>query len=82
MACGTIKKISIPLIEGCSIFNLTCVVFVEASKGVFNDVFRIRALQPFAKQGQKHREIDVTRCLVHHFVQVFITHLLQKKEFN
>merc|ERR1719150_2520315 len=52
--------------------NLTKVVlmqhasigFVEASKCVLYHVFRIRALQPLAKQGEEHREIDGTRRLV------------------
>jgi len=52
---------------------------VKAGESVSNDVFRIGSLQPLSKQGEKHGEVDGTRSLVHHLVQVLITDLLSKR---
>lgn len=52
--------------------------FVEASEGVSYDVFWIRTLESFTEESEKHGEVDGTRCLVHHLVQVLVTHLLSQ----
>jgi len=51
---------------------------IETGKSVSYYIFRISALQPFAKQGEKHGKVDGAWSLTHHLVQVFITHLLSK----
>jgi len=52
------------------------ICLVEASEGVPYNVFWICPLQPFAKQGEKHGEVDGTWSLVHHLVEVLFAYIL------
>merc|ERR1719400_955267 len=52
------------------------IVLIEATEGILDYVLRVCALQPLAKQGEEHGEVDWTRGLVHHRLQVILSGVL------
>ena len=59
--------------------NAAWAALVEACKGVLDDIFRVRAVQLLAKHGQEHGEVDGSRSLLHHALQVGICGVLTCK---
>ena len=54
------------------------VLLVKAPEGVLDDVLWVSSLQPLSKHGEEHGEVDWTRRLVHHVLQVLVTGVLAK----
>jgi len=48
------------------------IVLIETTEGILDDVLRVCALQSLTKQGEEHGEVDWTRGLVHHRLQVIL----------
>ena len=60
--------------KGAVIF--THLIFIKARESVPYYIFWVRPLQSLPKECQEHCEINGTRSLVHHFIQIVITHVL------
>jgi len=61
------------------------VFVIEAGKGVPNDVFRISAVETLAKQCEEHGEVDGSRGLGDHPLQVVVGRILtwrRREYFN
>lgn len=54
----------------------SAVFLVEAPEGILDHVLGIRTLQTFTEEGQEHGEIDGTRGLIHHALQVVVRWIL------
>lgn len=52
------------------------VILIKAAEGILDDVLGIGALQALSEQGEEHGEIDGTRSLVHHGLQVLVSGIL------
>merc|ERR1719384_1047192 len=55
------------------------IVLIEATEGILDDILRVCALQSLAKQGEEHGEVDWTRGLVHHCLQVILRWVLAQR---
>merc|ERR1719430_2231895 len=60
------------ILDGRLPVHLVNIVLIEATEGILDDVLRVCALQPLAKQGEEHGEVDWTWGLVHHRLQVIL----------
>lgn len=55
---------------------LTRSFFVEAGKRISDDVLGVCAVEALSKHGKEHCEVDGTRSLAHHALQIFIRWVL------
>lgn len=56
--------------------RLTRSLLVETGEGVADDVLWVGAVEPLPKHGEEHGEVDGTRSLRHHPLQVLIRRVL------
>ena len=56
--------------------NKSCGILIETAEGVPDNFLRIGAVEPLAKEGKEHSEVDGTGSLVHHRLQILVRHLL------
>ncbi|CAH1641130.1 unnamed protein product [Spodoptera littoralis] len=57
----------------------TLVLFVKATKSIFDDILRICSLQTLTKECQEHGEVNRTRSLIHHAFQVILSRVFTKR---
>lgn len=54
----------------------TCAFFVKTAESILDDILGVCARQFLSKHGEKHGEVDSSRSLIDHGLQVLVIHIL------
>merc|ERR1712123_500342 len=64
------------------LMNQANIILVKTSKGILDNLFWVSPLQPLPKHSEEHGEVDGSRGLIHHGLQVLFSRILQNQYFT